>query len=173
MLYSLTRAASAVAPAALHGRVVARLVWQSIQSVRASADLARMAASSDLFLRVTDRYEKPQWHLEDVEIEVAQEKPFCRLIHFKQGAPKAKKVLVVARFQGTTPPCCATRCARCFPSTTCGSPTGSTRGWCRCPRAVPSRRLRRLCARLDHISFTAAACHLGCQPTVPCSRRWR
>src|SRR5882724_7850355 len=84
----------------------------------------RMAASSDLFLRVTDRYEKPQWHLEDVEIEVAQEKPFCRLIHFKQGAPKAKKVLVVARFQGTTPPCCATRCARCFPSTTCGSPTG-------------------------------------------------
>src|SRR5260221_359489 len=47
----------------------------------------RMAASSDLFLRVTDRYEKPQWHLEDVEIEVAQEKPFCRLIHFKQGVP--------------------------------------------------------------------------------------
>jgi len=60
----------------------------------------RMAASSDLFLRVTDRYEKPQWDLDGVEIEVAQEKPFCRLIHFKQGAPKAHKVLVVAPLSG-------------------------------------------------------------------------
>ena len=52
----------------------------------------RLAASSDLFLRVTERYEKPEWDLEGVEIEVAQEKPFCRLIHFKQGAPKAHNV---------------------------------------------------------------------------------
>src|SRR5215813_12487177 len=60
----------------------------------------RLAASSDLFLRVTERYEKPQWNLDGVEIEVAQEKPFCRLIHFKQATAKARKVLVVAPLPG-------------------------------------------------------------------------
>ena len=60
----------------------------------------RLAASSDLFLRVTERYEKPEWHLDGVEIEVAQEKPFCQLIHFKQATPKAHKVLVVAPLSG-------------------------------------------------------------------------
>jgi poly(3-hydroxybutyrate) depolymerase len=60
----------------------------------------RLAASSDLFLRVTDRYEKPQWNLHEAEIEVALEKPFCRLIHFRQAAPKQRKVLVVAPLSG-------------------------------------------------------------------------
>ena len=60
----------------------------------------RLAASSDLFLRVTERYEKPEWHLDGVEIEVTQEKPFCRLVHFKQATPKARKVLVVAPLSG-------------------------------------------------------------------------
>ncbi|TMG80031.1 MAG: polyhydroxyalkanoate depolymerase, partial [Betaproteobacteria bacterium] len=40
----------------------------------------RLAASSDLFLRVTERYEKPQWHIPDVEVEVTQAKPFCHLV---------------------------------------------------------------------------------------------
>ena len=61
----------------------------------------RLAASSDLFLRVTERYEKPAWNLPGVEIELAQRKPFCNLIHFKQpGAPKKHKVLVVAPLSG-------------------------------------------------------------------------
>src|SRR5437764_14213499 len=60
----------------------------------------RFAASSDLFLRVTERYEKPKWNLADVEIEVAQEKPFCRLIHFRQAAPKPHKVLLIAPLSG-------------------------------------------------------------------------
>src|SRR5258708_5588659 len=60
----------------------------------------RLAASSDLFLRVTHRYEKPEWDLDGVEIEVVLEKPFCRLIHFKQAAQKAHKVLVVAPLSG-------------------------------------------------------------------------
>jgi poly(3-hydroxybutyrate) depolymerase len=60
----------------------------------------RVAASSDLFLRVTERYEKPQWNLPGVELEVAQEKPFCRLLHFKHGAPGKPKVLVVAPLSG-------------------------------------------------------------------------
>src|SRR5213593_1702078 len=54
----------------------------------------RLAASSDLFLRVTERYEKPKWNLDGVEIEVARELPFCRLIHFKQRTPKQHDVWV-------------------------------------------------------------------------------
>jgi poly(3-hydroxybutyrate) depolymerase len=46
----------------------------------------RLAASSDLFLRVTGRYEKPAWNLG--AMEVVQEKPFCRLVHFKPDGPK-------------------------------------------------------------------------------------
>ncbi len=60
----------------------------------------RVAASSDLFLRVTGRYEKPEWNLPEAAIEVALEKPFCRLLHFKQAATKRHKVLVVAPLSG-------------------------------------------------------------------------
>jgi poly(3-hydroxybutyrate) depolymerase len=60
----------------------------------------RFAASSDLFLRVTDRYEKPQWNLPDAEREIVLEKPFCKLIRFRLGAPKPRKVLVVAPLSG-------------------------------------------------------------------------
>jgi len=78
----------------------------------------RMAASSDLFLRLTGRYEKPQWDCG--EMEVALDKPFCKLIHFKSSPEIRRKVLLVARSQATTRRCCATRCARSRPSTTYG-----------------------------------------------------
>src|SRR5258706_15084773 len=60
----------------------------------------RLAASSDLFLRITGRYDKPAWRIDGAEIEVALERPFCRLIHFKQPLAKQKKVLVVAPLSG-------------------------------------------------------------------------
>jgi poly(3-hydroxybutyrate) depolymerase len=60
----------------------------------------RLSASSDLFLRLTQRYEKPQWDIRGVEIEIALDKPFCKLIHFKQGATKRRKVLIVAPLSG-------------------------------------------------------------------------
>ena len=60
----------------------------------------RLAASSDLFLRLTERYEKPQWGIAEARIEVAAQKPFCRLVHFRQAAPKRHKVLVVAPLSG-------------------------------------------------------------------------
>jgi poly(3-hydroxybutyrate) depolymerase len=60
----------------------------------------RLAASSDVFLRLTGRYEKPAWRIPEAEIEVALDKPFCKLIHFKTGQPKSKKVLVVAPLSG-------------------------------------------------------------------------
>lgn len=60
----------------------------------------RLAASSDLFLRVTQRYEKPQWRIDEAELEVALDKPFCRLLHFRQARPKRNKVLLVAPLSG-------------------------------------------------------------------------
>ena len=74
-----------------------------------------IAAASDLFLRVTDRYAKPAWGLDKtliggkevpIEIEVTLDKPFCRLIHFKRAAvlknaaKNGPKVLVVAPLSG-------------------------------------------------------------------------
>src|SRR5437773_2024410 len=46
------------------------------------------------------RYEKPKWNLEGVELEVALDKPFCKLVHFKQQTPKKHRVLVVAPLSG-------------------------------------------------------------------------
>ena len=64
----------------------------------------RVAASSDLFLRLTQRYDKPAWNLEGVDIDVALEKPFCNLLHFKRQGRARKnkngKVLVVAPLSG-------------------------------------------------------------------------
>ncbi len=60
----------------------------------------RLAATSDLFLRLTGRYEKPSWNLEGVTLEVALDKPFCKLVHFKQNAPKKHRILVVAPLSG-------------------------------------------------------------------------
>jgi len=62
----------------------------------------RLAATSDLFLRVTDRYEKPDWNIEGAEMEVALEKPFCTLLRFstKNSSRKKAKVLLVAPLSG-------------------------------------------------------------------------
>ncbi len=72
----------------------------------------RLAASSDLFLRVTQRYERPDWRIAatrigerivPVTIETAVAKPFCNLIHFKRALDEPRddpKVLVVAPLSG-------------------------------------------------------------------------
>lgn len=69
-------------------------------------------AGSDLFLRVTQRYEKPKWGLDStlvdgkpvaLEIEPALEKPFCNLLHFKRLLDKPRKdpkILLVAPLSG-------------------------------------------------------------------------
>jgi poly(3-hydroxybutyrate) depolymerase len=72
----------------------------------------RVAASSDLFLRVTQRYGKPAWNIHDtvvdgktvpVELEIALDKPFCKLVHFRRELAKPRrdpKVLVFAPLSG-------------------------------------------------------------------------
>jgi poly(3-hydroxybutyrate) depolymerase len=60
----------------------------------------RVSASSDLFLRITERYEKPQWNIPDAVPEVVDAEPFCNLVHFRQKHSKPRKVLVVAPLSG-------------------------------------------------------------------------
>jgi poly(3-hydroxybutyrate) depolymerase len=60
----------------------------------------RLAASNDLFLRLTERYEKPRWNLAEAVPNGALAKPFCNLVHFRQAAPKKHKVLLVAPLSG-------------------------------------------------------------------------
>ena len=60
----------------------------------------RLTASSDLFLRLTERYEKPKWNIPEAVPEVALAKPFCNLVHFRQGQPGKTKVLLVAPLSG-------------------------------------------------------------------------
>jgi len=72
----------------------------------------RITASSDLFLRVTQRYEKPAWNIDSTTIDgkpVAVEavteldKPFCKLIHFRrsfEGRRNDPRVLLVAPLSG-------------------------------------------------------------------------
>ncbi len=72
----------------------------------------RIAASTDLFLRVTQRYEKPAWNIDSTTIDgksVAVEavteldKPFCRLVHFRRSLDTPRydpRVLLVAPLSG-------------------------------------------------------------------------
>ena len=62
----------------------------------------RLAASSELFLRLTERYEKPKWNLAEAVPEVAAAKPFCNLVHFKTSSRAGfrRKVLLVAPLSG-------------------------------------------------------------------------
>jgi poly(3-hydroxybutyrate) depolymerase len=72
-----------------------------------------IAASAELFERMTRRYGKPAFGLDTttvdgVEVEIAEEhvwlKPFCGLLHFKRQfegpAPKQSKLLIVAPMSG-------------------------------------------------------------------------
>jgi len=72
----------------------------------------RITASTDLFLRVTQRYEKPAWSIDRtvvdgkpvaVEAVTELEKPFCRLIHFRRALDERRddpRVLLVAPLSG-------------------------------------------------------------------------
>jgi len=74
----------------------------------------KIAAGNELFVRITQRYEKPEFGITETLIDgatvavreaVAVDKPFCRLLHFKRdlsGQPRRHdpKVLLVAPLSG-------------------------------------------------------------------------
>ena len=72
-----------------------------------------IAASAELFERMTRRYSKPAFgldktmigdHAVDVDVEVVWQKPFCRLLHFvrdlPQGAAVQPRLLIIAPMSG-------------------------------------------------------------------------
>jgi len=72
----------------------------------------RVTASSDLFLRITQRYAKPAWDIDStvidgkpvaVEAVTELDKPFCKLVHFRRAVSKKRndpRVLLVAPLSG-------------------------------------------------------------------------
>ena len=112
MLYSLFEAQhAALAPMRLMAELSRGWFSHPFSPFTLSPLAKEITASSDLFLRVTNRYEKPKWGLDTttvngrevpVEEEVTLHKPFCRLIHFKRAASSKddRKILVVAPLSG-------------------------------------------------------------------------
>ena len=112
MLYSLFEAQhAALAPVRLMAELSRGWFGHPFSPFTLSPLAKEITASSDLFLRVTNRYEKPKWGLDTttvngrevpVEEEVTLHKPFCRLIHFKRAASSKddRKILVVAPLSG-------------------------------------------------------------------------
>ena len=69
----------------------------------------RMAAAAEVLARVTHRYGKPIFGIEQVEVngkkvaveeEIVATRPFCRLIHFKKPGIKQPRLLIVAPMSG-------------------------------------------------------------------------
>ncbi len=72
----------------------------------------RLAAGSELMLRLTQRYTKPLWQIDETVVDgesvavfdvLALDKPFCKLIHFERALIKKRKdpkVLLVAPLSG-------------------------------------------------------------------------
>lgn len=87
-----------------------RVLWQASANPFASTHMARsMAASLELFERLTRRYDKPEFGIDStvvdgrsvpVSIETVWQRPFCKLLHFRKsqdrlnGKPQPKLLLV-------------------------------------------------------------------------------
>ncbi|MBS0337670.1 MAG: polyhydroxyalkanoate depolymerase [Proteobacteria bacterium] len=112
MLYSLFEAQhAALAPMRLMAELSRGWFGHPFSPFSLTPLAKEITAGSDLFLRVTNRYEKPKWGLDTttvdgrevaVEMEISLDKPFCKLIHFKRAASGKddRKILVVAPLSG-------------------------------------------------------------------------
>ncbi|MEO0957101.1 MAG: polyhydroxyalkanoate depolymerase [Pseudomonadota bacterium] len=99
-------------------RTAARLSSQMLSSpffpMKEALPVRAYAAACEMFVNATRRYGKPEFGIDEVEIQgeqvpviedVVLEKPFCRLVHFKRDATLAEarndpKVLMVAPMSG-------------------------------------------------------------------------
>ena len=94
-----------------------KLAWRNPANPLTYTPLARsVAASAELFERVTRRYAKPEFGIGEtvvagvphrVEQHVVWSRPFCDLLHFERlapagsgGAPRGPKLLIVAPMSG-------------------------------------------------------------------------
>ena len=90
---------------------VAKHVFSNPMNPMAYTGLGRhMAAAGELVERITQSYPKPEFGIKHTQVngknvdvweEVAVDKPFCRLLHFKRDAKvKQEKLLIVAPMSG-------------------------------------------------------------------------
>ena len=119
MLYTLHEMShAALAPWQMWASMYANLFSHPFSPLTYSPGSRKIAAGSELFVRVTQRYHKPQFGIRKVTVgdktvavteSVAVDKPFCRLLHFGRdfGAHRAArkgradpKVLLVAPLSG-------------------------------------------------------------------------
>ena len=111
-LYELTHAA--LAPARAAADLTKLTFTNPLNPFAATPWGKQMAAGAEVFERVTRRYGKPTFGIDDtlvggtrcaVSEEVIWERPFCKLLHFKRDLPKERnytdpKVLLVAPMSG-------------------------------------------------------------------------
>ena len=115
MLYTLHEMShAALAPWQLWASMNASMFSHPFSPFSYSPLSRKIAAGSELFVRVTQRYHKPEFGISAVRIggktvavseTVALDKPFCRLLHFERepgsrGGRSDPKVLLVAPLSG-------------------------------------------------------------------------
>ena len=111
MIYSLHELhKSMMTPAVLWAGVVKESFSSPFSPLSYTPMSRTVAANSELFTRLMRRYHKPEWGINHVAIdgrdvdiaeEVAIDKPFCRLLHFRKTEPLDQpKLLIVAPLSG-------------------------------------------------------------------------
>jgi poly(3-hydroxybutyrate) depolymerase len=115
LLYTLHEMShAALAPWQMWASMNAGLFTHPFSPLSYSPLSRKIAAGSELFLRITQRYEKPQFGIHETVVDgkavavreaVAMEKPFCRLLHFRRdlGSRRGRAdpaVLLVAPLSG-------------------------------------------------------------------------
>lgn len=111
MIYQLHEFQKTVmAPTVLLADAVKHLFTSPFSPLAYTPVSRTVAANSEVFVRLMRRYPKPQWRIDDTTIngervavtrEVAVDKPFCQLLHFRKDvSQKQPKLLIVAPLSG-------------------------------------------------------------------------
>ncbi len=111
MIYQLHEFQKTVmAPTVLLADTVKFLFTSPFSPLAYTAVSRTIAANSEVFVRLMRRYPKPKWRIDDTMIdgervavtrEVAVDKPFCQLVHFRKDiAVEQPKLLIVAPLSG-------------------------------------------------------------------------
>ena len=111
MIYQLHEFQKTVmAPTVLLAETVRHLFTSPFSPLAYTTVSRTIAANSEVFVRLMRRYPKPQWQIDHTLIdggrvavtrEVAVDKPFCQLLHFRKDiAVEQPKLLIVAPLSG-------------------------------------------------------------------------
>jgi poly(3-hydroxybutyrate) depolymerase len=111
MLYALHELQrSLFSPMVTAANVLTEVTHSPLNPLRDLPFVRAIGANSELFMRLMQRYQKPSWDIETVEVdgksvavqaEIRIDKPFCKLIHFKKETKvKGPKLLIVAPLSG-------------------------------------------------------------------------